>query len=190
MTSSTPSPSISPAKSSLVMTSSTMWGAGSSACASAVGWGAASCVLALRPRRLGSLAAGCAFCAVCGVCSSVGDAVSGSSAETISIGSSGSVSTSGSGAGAAVSVFVSRGRRPRGAFSRTSARGASAVAFSCCCSAGTFSSEGAFPAIFAISSRFLIMMFLRPSALAISRNSARLFPSSAFRSCILLCCSM
>jgi len=41
------------------------------------------------------------------------------------------------------------------------------------------------PAIFSISSRFLIITFLIPNALAISRNSARLFPSSAFRSCIV-----
>ena len=103
-------------------------------------------------------------------------------------------------------VLVMRGRRPRGAWGTVSGAASaftaagSAMAAVCCISvAGTsffrprplfslFSagapSEAENPAIFSISSRFFNVVSPIPIAFAISRSSTRLFPSSAFKSCI------
>ena len=137
----------------------------------------------------------------------------GAGAGALSIGSSGSAGgpatvTGGRCAGAVFSVFVlvMRGRRPRGAWGTVSgavsafAAAGSAMAAVCCISvAGTsffrprplfslFSagapSEAENPAIFSISSRFFNVVSPIPIAFAISRSSTRLFPSSAFKSCI------
>ena len=227
MISSTPSPSISPAKSSLVITSPSKdcasaaawvawvawaaWAAGgvaaagsaASSCACAC---ACACALGLRPRRLGSAFSSRGAC-------TVSAAAAGAGAGALSIGSSGSAGgpatvTGGRCAGAVFSVFVlvMRGRRPRGAWGTVSgavsafAAAGSAIAAVCCISvAGTsffrprplfslFSagapSEAENPAIFSISSRFFNVVSPMPIAFAISRSSTRLFPSSAFKSCI------
>ena len=206
MISSTPSPSISPAKSSLVMTSSSMYRGACSVWVSCAAAGTAvsctactactsgaACALGLRPRRLGSAFAGSAAgVSACGGAA----AASGSAAVAgfVSIGSSGSAAASG--CGAAFSFFASRGRRPRGAlaFGAAVCGAASCAGFAAVSETSPFapasfsagaSSGVSVPAIFSISSRFLIITFLIPNALAISRNSARLFPSSAFRSCIV-----
>ena len=152
-----------------------------------------ACALGLRPRRLGSAFAGSAAgVSACGGAA----AASGSAAVAgfVSIGSSGSAAASG--CGAAFSFFASRGRRPRGAlaFGAAVCGAASCAGFAAVSETSPFapasfsagaSSGVSVPAIFSISSRFLIITFLIPNALAISRNSARLFPSSAFRSCIV-----
>ena len=199
MISSTPSPSISPAKSSLVMTSSSTCRGACSVWTSCAAAGAASCTvcisctLGLRPRRLGSAFTGSAAgVSACGAAA----AASGSAAVAglVSIGSSGSAAASG--CGAAFSFLASRGRRPRGALTfgaaacgTASCTGSAAASETCPFASSLFSAGASFgesvPAIFSISSRFLTMTFLIPNTLAISRSSARLFPSSAFRSCIV-----
>ena len=221
MISSTPSPSISPAKSSLVITSPSKdcasaaaagvawaaWAAGGVAAAgSAASSCACACALGLRPRRLGSAFSSRGAC-------TVSAAAAGAGAGTLSIGSSGSAGvsvtvTGGRCAGAVFSVFVlvMRGRRLRGAWGTVSgavsafAAAGSAAGAVCCISvagasfflprplfslfsAGT-PSEAELPAIFSISSRFFNVVSPIPIAFAISRSSTRLFPSSAFKSCI------
>ena len=210
MISSTPSPSISPAKSSFVITSlSSGWtaaAAGDSRCTGSVAAGTRSeadcsawdCALGLRPRRLGSGPA-CGSCAVPAAAgadvseagATASDAAGPAAGAGCSIGSSGCSAAAGRGLCTVPSLLASRGRRPRGL--RTSAAGAaSPAAFPAVSGAGTFVSfaaEASVPAvasaIFSISSRFFSITFPMPSTFAISRNSARLFPFSASKSCIL-----
>ena len=220
MISSTPSPSISPAKSSLVITSSSSGVCGSSdgsgpaagsvcagcslrsagasaplsACASALG---------LRPRRFCSALTGCSAAPASCPAGLRPLCRAGASGAVFGVSpASGAGSEAGRGAGTAFSALPRRGRRPRGALAgaagwlaSAAAPGAASAETGSC--AGVLSDAGASAAaasaIFSISSRFLSMTLPMPSTFAISRNSARLFPFSAFRSCIfcevrIVCC--
>lgn len=170
MISRTPSPSISPTKSSLVITSGrssrTRTGASATGCCTTLGVSAtagaatgSSAFFGLRPRRLGAATAASAGTGTSGATASAGSFATGTSCVS---------------AGVRPSTLTPdiRGRRPRRLGS----------------SADSASPRGPSPSIAvpirSSNSFFFNITFSIPKALPISRNSARLLPSSAFTSCI------
>ena len=173
MISRTPSPSISPTKSSLVITSarsSRTRGAATSVtdCSAtapvpATGSAGSSALFGLRPLRLGTAAASTG-------CSSA----TGATATVVSV----SAGTSEPSSGERPSTFTPdiRGRRPR---RLGSSAGTAFGSVSLCCPATRTTAL-----ICSSNSFFFNITFPTPKALPISRNSARLLPSSALKSCI------